>query len=167
MLLIVREHEFRSDLYYRLNVFPILLPPLRDRPDDIPLLVEHFIQKCARRMNKSITSIPKKTMDALAGWNWPGNVRELENFLERSVILTNGSVLTAPLSELRPLAVEHAKDETLKAQECEHILRALRDSHGLISGPRGAAKRLGLKRTTLQSKLKQLGINSRVQPPER
>jgi formate hydrogenlyase transcriptional activator len=154
-------------LYYRLNVFPIHLPPLRDRRDDIPLLVEHFVQKCARRMNKSITSIPKKTMNALTGWDWPGNIRELENFVERSVILTNGSVLSAPLGQLRPAAGEksESEDDTLKAREREHILRALRDSHGQISGPRGAATRLGLKRTTLQSKLKHLGINPRVPPP--
>lgn len=161
----VRESEFRSDLYYRLNVFPIRLPPLRERRDDIPLLVEHFVQKCARRMNKSITSIPKKTMDALAGWDWPGNIRELENFVERSVILTNGSVLAAPLSELQPAAAEPAKDETLEAAERQHILNALRESHGQISGLRGAATRLGLKRTTLQSKLKHMGINPRVPTP--
>ena len=106
---VVRENEFRSDLYYRLNVFPIRVPPLRERRDDIPLLVEHFVQKCARRMNKSITSIPKKTMDALMGWEWPGNVRELENFIERSVILTQGSVLVSPLSELEPSAVEESQ----------------------------------------------------------
>jgi PAS domain S-box-containing protein len=158
----VRENEFRSDLYYRLNVFPIRVPPLRERRDDIRLLVEHFVQKCARRMNKSITSIPKKTMDALIGWDWPGNVRELENFVERSVILTQGSVLAAPLSELQPItAEEKIVDESLEAAERKYILRALRESHGQIGGPRGAAARLGLKRTTLQSKLKQLGINPR------
>jgi len=163
----VRESEFRSDLYYRLNVFPIRLPPLRERRDDIRLLVEHFVQKIARRMNKSITSIPKRTMDALVGWNWPGNIRELENFVERSVILSHGSVLAAPLSELQPAITEPAKDETLLAAERQHILNALRESHGQISGPHGAATRLGLKRTTLQSKLKHLGINPRVPPPPR
>ena len=158
----VREKEFRSDLYYRLNVFPIHVPPLRERREDIRLLVEHFVQKCARRMNKSITSIPRKTMDALMAWQWPGNVRELENFIERSVILTQGSVLVAPLSEMQPTsAVAAAKktDETLEAKEREHILQALRASRGQIGGPRGAAKRLGLKRTTLQSKLKHLKID--------
>ena len=158
----VREKEFRSDLYYRLNVFPIFLPPLRERREDIPLLVEHFVQKIARRMNKSITSIPKKTMDALTSWSWPGNVRELENFLERSLILTTGSVLAAPLSELQLAVAVQEKEETLQAAERRHILTALRETHGQISGPRGAATRLGLKRTTLQSKLKQLGINPRV-----
>ncbi len=165
----VREKEFRSDLYYRLNVFPIRLPPLRERREDIRLLVEHFVQKCARRMNKSITSIPKRTVDALMGWEWPGNVRELENFIERSVILTQGSVLVAPLSELTSMTAteEEAVDESLGAAERDHILRALRESHGQIGGPRGAAMRLGLKRTTLQSKLKQLGINPRTTPPGR
>ncbi len=158
----VREAEFRSDLYYRLNVFPIRVPPLRERREDIPLLVEHFVRKCARRMNRSITSIPKKTMDMLMGWEWPGNVRELENFIERSVILTQGSVLVSPLSELKPItAEEKSADESLEAAEREHILRALRESHGQIGGVRGAATRLGLKRTTLQSKLKHFGINPR------
>ena len=158
----VREDEFRSDLYYRLNVFPIRVPPLRERREDIRLLVEHFVQKCGRRMNRSITSIPKKTMDTLMGWEWPGNVRELENFIARSVILTQGSVLVSPLSELRPFTSEEkSTDESLQAAEREHILRALRESHGQIGGLRGAAIRLGLKRTTLQSKLKHLGINPR------
>jgi PAS domain S-box-containing protein len=169
----VREKEFRSDLYYRLNVFPIHIPPLRERREDIHLLVRHFVSKCARRMNKSITSIPKKTMDALVGWDWPGNVRELENFVERSVILTRGSVLVAPLSEMRPAStgagakkeVANKIDETLKTTETEHILRALRESRGQIGGPRGAAMRLGLKRTTLQSKLKHLNIDPRSKFP--
>ena len=158
----VRENEFRSDLYYRLNVFPIRVPPLRKRREDIPLLVEHFVQKFTRRMNKSITSIPTKTMDALMGWEWPGNVRELENFIERSVILTQGSVLVAPLGEMESIFTEEESvDETLEATERDHILRALRESHGQIGGLRGAAMRLGLKRTTLQSKLKHLGIDPR------
>jgi transcriptional regulator with GAF, ATPase, and Fis domain len=168
----VQQNEFRSDLYYRLNVFPIRVPPLRERRDDIRLLVEHFVQKSARRINKSITSIPKKTMDALMGWEWPGNVRELENFIERSVILTQGSVLVSPLSELKPISTtaeqagEEGVDESLEAAEREHILRALRESHGQIGGLRGAAMRLGLKRTTLQSKLKHFGIDPRSKPPE-
>jgi PAS domain S-box-containing protein len=162
----VRENEFRSDLYYRLNVFPIRVPPLRERREDIRLLVEHFVQKFARRMNKSITSVPTTTMEGLKGWDWPGNVRELENFIERSVILTQGSVLVSPLSELQPMTAEQKSvDETLKGTEREHILRALRESHGQIGGPKGAAARLGLKRTTLQSKLKHLGINPRITHP--
>ncbi len=163
---LVRANEFRSDLYYRLNVFPIRLPPLRDRREDIRLLVEHFVRKCAWRMNKPITSIPKTTLDALMGWKWPGNVRELENFIERSVILTQGSVLVSPLGELEPIATGQKNvDETLEAAEREHILRALRESRGQIGGLRGAAMLLGLKRTTLQSKLKHLGINPRSMPP--
>ncbi|MGD0415054.1 MAG: PAS domain S-box protein [Terriglobales bacterium] len=163
----VRKNEFRSDLYYRLNVFPIRVPPLRERREDIPLLVEHFVQKFARRMKKSITSIPKRTMDALRGWEWPGNVRELENFIERSVILTQGSVLVAPLSEMELISTTEEKsvNETLEAAEREHILRALRESRGQIGGLKGAAMRLGLKRTTLQSKLKHLGINPRSGQP--
>ena len=156
----VKKGEFRSDLYYRLNVFPVRVPPLRERREDIRLLVEHFVQKFAKRMSRPITSIPKKTIDALTQWDWPGNVRELENFVERSVILTHGSVLVAPLSELRPPS-EVAMNETLEAAEREQILRALQASHGQIGGPRGAAARLGLKRTTLQSKLKQMGIDRR------
>jgi PAS domain S-box-containing protein len=156
----VRENEFRSDLFYRLNVFPIRVPPLRERREDIRRLVEHFVQKCARRMNKSITSVPKKTMDALMAWDWPGNVRELENFVERSVILTQGSVLAAPLSVLESTVGEAAtSDQTLESAERQYIIRALKESHGQIGGPRGAAMRLGLKRTTLQSKMKHLGIS--------
>jgi formate hydrogenlyase transcriptional activator len=165
----VLHNEFRSDLYYRLNVFPIRVPPLRERREDIPLLVEYFVQKFARRMSKSITSIPKKTMDMLMGLEWPGNVRELENFIERAVILTQGSVLVPPLGELVPISTTAEKkrvDETLEATEREHILRALRESRGQIGGLKGAAMRLGLKRTTLQSKLKHLGINPRSGFPD-
>ncbi len=159
----VREHEFRSDLYYRLNVFPIRVPPLRERREDIQLLVEHFVHKFAQRMKRSITSVPASTMQALKNWEWPGNVRELENFIERSVILTQGSVLVSPLSELQSgPAAKTVNDERLEAAEREHILRALRDSRGQIGGVRGAAMRLGLKRTTLQSKLKHLGIDPRA-----
>ena len=154
----VDEGQFRSDLYYRLNVFPVRVPPLRERREDIPLLVEHFVRKCAIRMNKSVTSIPTKTMESLKHWDWPGNIRELENFLERSVILTRGSVLQSPLRELEA-ASEPEADDTLEAIEREHIVRALRQSHGRLSGGSGAAERLGINRTTLQSKLKRLGID--------
>ncbi|MFI5113578.1 MAG: PAS domain S-box protein [Terriglobales bacterium] len=153
----VRKKEFRSDLYYRLNVFPVRVPPLRERREDIPLLVEHFVRRFASRMNRSIASIPKKTMEALVQWHWPGNVRELENFIERSVILSQGSVLAAPVSELMGIPEARAP-ETLRATEREHILRVLRESHGRLSGPSGAAARLGLPRSTLQAKLKQFGI---------
>ena len=153
------EGRFRSDLYYRLNVFPISIPPLRQRRGDIPLLVNYFVTKHARRMNKPITTVPTEVMEALSRWLWPGNVRELENFIERAVILTHGSALRAPLAELE-MARERSgqADLTLYATEREHILRVLRETKGMIGGPGGAAERLGLKRTTLNSKLKKLGI---------
>ncbi len=154
----VAQHEFRSDLYYRLNVFPIRIPSLRDRREDIPMLVEHFVQKYATRMNRSITSIPSKTMEALVQWSWPGNIRELENFVERSVILTPGMVLQVPLFELQAEPAEHKK-ETLREVERERIVRALRECNGQLGGPNGAAARLGLKRTTLQSRLTHFAIN--------
>jgi formate hydrogenlyase transcriptional activator len=156
----VKMREFRSDLYYRLNVFPILIPPLRERREDIRPLVEHFVRKFAHQMKKSITSIPCKTMELLVRWEWPGNIRELENFLERSVILSPGSVLQAPLSELQAsLGGDNGSGtDNLRDRERERVLRALRDCHGRLGGPDGAAARLGLKRTTLQSKLDQLGI---------
>jgi formate hydrogenlyase transcriptional activator len=157
----IAAREFRSDLYYRLNVFPIRIPPLRERPEDIPLLVRYFAEKFARQMQKSIESIPASTMSRLQAWHWPGNVRELENLIERSVILTNGPALTVPLGELQgavsqaaPVATSVRLDQT----EREHIIKTLRETRGVLAGPNGAASRLGLKRTTLQYKLKKLGI---------
>jgi PAS domain S-box-containing protein len=155
----VSNNEFRRDLYYRLRVFPIRIPPLRERREDIRLLVEHFVRKFCLRMKKSITSVPKRTMDMLSCLDWPGNVRELENIIERSVILTQGSVLVVPLSEIMPTREERGKGQTLEAVERGHIIRALRESHGQIGGMTGAAGRLGMKRTTLQSKMKHLGID--------
>ncbi|HEY1273039.1 MAG TPA: sigma 54-interacting transcriptional regulator [Terriglobales bacterium] len=157
---LVSAREFRSDLYYRLNVFPIQVPSLRERRKDIPLLVRYFVQRLAPRMDKQIDAIPTDTMNALTGWDWPGNVRELENFIERSVILTTGKVLQAPLAELHSPTevVTQRRDLTLETAEREHILRILREVGGIISGPRGAAARLGLKRTTLQSKMQKLRI---------
>ncbi len=152
----MKAGQFRSDLYYRLNVFPIVLPPLRERREDIPPLIEYFVRKFAQKMNKPITSIPTKTMEELVRWDWPGNIRELENFVERSVILTPGSVLQGPLSELH--AVPESSSEPLREASRERILQVLRDCQGKLGGPQGAAARLGLKRTTLQSKLDQLGI---------
>jgi PAS domain S-box-containing protein len=156
----VRGREFRSDLYYRLNVFPILIPPLRERREDIRPLIEHFVRKFAAQMKKSITSIPSKTMELLVGWEWPGNVRELENFVERSVILTPGSVLQSPLSELQADmdGGDGGRDDSLREQHRERIIRVLRECGGKLGGADGAAARLGLKRTTLQSKLDNLGI---------
>jgi len=155
----VEEGEFRSDLYYRLNVFPIRMPALRERRSDIPLLVRHFVKKMARRMDKRIDTIPSSTMEALVNWNWPGNIRELENLIERSVILSEGTVLTTPLPALnRKADAAAAADETLASAEREHIIRVLRECAGLVSGPKGAAVKVGLKRTTLQSKMVKLKI---------
>ncbi|HEV2304650.1 MAG TPA: sigma 54-interacting transcriptional regulator [Candidatus Acidoferrales bacterium] len=157
----VADRQFRSDLYYRLRVFPITIPALRERRDDIPLLVQYFVVKHARRMNKQITSIPPDVMKALERWDWPGNIRELENFIERAVILSKGPSLRAPLAELETLSQEappSTGDTTLETNEREHILRVLRETRGVIAGPKGAAARLGLKRTTLNSKLKKLDI---------
>jgi formate hydrogenlyase transcriptional activator len=155
----VVEKEFRSDLFYRLNVFPIRLPSLRERRDDIPLLVRYFVRKFARAMDRGIEAVPSDTMNTLVDWDWPGNVRELENFIERSVILTEGMALRAPLAELQAEApTSGSAEHSLEGAEREHIIRVLLETGGMISGPNGAARRLGLKRTTLQSKMQRLGI---------
>ena len=156
----VTDKLFRSDLYYRLNVFPITAPPLRERPEDIPLLVRYFAQKYARLMNKQIETIPAGAMTALAKYHWPGNIRELENLIERSVILSQGPDLHVPLGELKaPATSGHNGVATLEAAEREHIQRVLRETNWVIGGPSGAAARLGMKRTTLQSKIRKLGIS--------
>jgi len=158
----VANHEFRNDLYYRLKVFPIEIPPLRERREDIPILVNYFVHKHSRRMNRQIATIPSEAMEVLIYWSWPGNVRELENFMERAVILTQGPVLRAPLSELKLLDEPAGElDPNFENAEREHILRVLRETKGMIGGPHGAANRLGLKRTTLNSKLKKLRIARR------
>jgi formate hydrogenlyase transcriptional activator len=159
----VAEKQFRADLFYRLKVFPIFSPPLRERADDIPVLVRHFVSAHSRRMGKTIEKISDETMEALTRWKWPGNIRELENLLERAVILTRGPVLYVPLSELEmededEAAEVETENPSLRAAERDHILRILRESKGQIGGPEGAAARLGVKRTTLNSKLKKLGI---------
>ena len=155
----VEEQKFRSDLYYRLKVFPITLPPLRERPEDVPLLVRHFVQKFAARMKKRIETVPAEAMKALQAYPWPGNVRELENFIERSVILSSGSNLFVSAAELkRPASVGNGSAATLEEAERDHILKALRDTNWVIGGDAGAAARLGMKRTTLQSKMHKLGI---------
>ena len=156
----VAEKEFRSDLFYRLNVFPIRTPSLRERRADIPLLIRYFVLKFARGMDRGIESIPSETMDALVNWDWPGNVRELENFIERSVILTDGTALRAPLADLQG-GTSSSVERSLEGAERELIIRVLRETGGMISGPTGAAGRLGLKRTTLQSKMQRLGITRR------
>jgi formate hydrogenlyase transcriptional activator len=155
----VAQNQFRSDLYYRLNVFPVVVPPLRERREDIPLLVRYFAQKYARRMKKPIEAIPTKAMTTLSEYHWPGNVRELENFIERAVILSPGADLHVPLSELKPLtgnATNGAK--TLEGIEREHILKILRQTNWIIGGRSGAATQLGMQRSTLQSRMKKLGI---------
>jgi formate hydrogenlyase transcriptional activator len=158
----VTDRQFRSDLYYRLNVFPILNPPLRDRSEDVPALVQYFTQKFAARMNKRITNVPAETMAALSRYHWPGNIRELENFIERAVILTRGSSLAVPLTELKrrnsPIEGDSRRLSTLEDAEREHIRQALEQTNWFVGGPAGAAARLGMKRTTLQSKMVKLGI---------
>jgi formate hydrogenlyase transcriptional activator len=156
----VEERLFRSDLYYRLNVFPIVVPPLRDRAEDIPLLVRYFAQKHARRMDRHIETIPADEMEALTRYSWPGNVRELENLIERAVILSRGPALHVPLPEDRLSGEANvASPITLEAAERDHILRTLRDTNWVIAGQHGAATRLGMKRTTLQSRMAKLGIS--------
>jgi formate hydrogenlyase transcriptional activator len=159
----VAAGQFRSDLYYRLNVFPIRIPALRERREDIPLLVRYFAQKYARRMKKPIETIPIKAMNALTAYPWPGNVRELENFIERAVILSRGMELQLPVAELTQRTqgiVSPARGDfaTLEHAEREHIMRALAETAWVIGGPSGAAARLGMKRTTLQSRIRKLGI---------
>jgi formate hydrogenlyase transcriptional activator len=153
----VAARRFREDLFYRLNVFPIELPPLRERRSDIPILVHHFLCKHAARMSKDIESIPDETMEVLQNWNWPGNIRELENVIERMVILSNGDVLADPPAELESL--QEVPEGNLTGIERERIIRILRETNGMLSGPDGAASRLGVKRTTLQSMLKRFNID--------
>ena len=186
----IADREFRSDLFYRLNVFPIRIPPLRDRREDIPLLVSHFVQKFAKQMQKKIESIPAAAMKGLAAWEWPGNIRELENFIERAVILTRGKSLEAPLSELRKLGtdtrpspgVQPAQEEIARIvkesisaalngkkdfsdeysqKQREEIVRALTEAKGRVGGADGAAARMGINRTTLISRMKKFGIDPR------
>jgi formate hydrogenlyase transcriptional activator len=155
----VEDRQFRSDLYYRLKVFPITLPPLRERTEDIPRLVRYFVAKLAAQLNKRIETIPDETIRALSRWPWPGNVRELENFLERAVILSDGPVLRAPLKELETSPEPGLSGAiTLEAAEREHIIRVLRETGGVVGGPNGAAARLGIPRTTLHNKMRRLGI---------
>jgi formate hydrogenlyase transcriptional activator len=157
----IESREFRSDLYYRLNVFPIRIPPLRERPEDIPLLVRYFTQKYGRRMEKQIQSIPTPAMKRLAAWHWPGNIRELENFIERSVILTHSSALQVPVGELGGNGKAASMPGAREADERSEILRILKDTRGRVAGSQGAAARMGLKRTTLISRMKKLGIDAR------
>ena len=157
----MEDREFRSDLYYRLNVFPIRIPPLRERPDDIPLLVRYFTQKYGRRMQKQIESIPAAAMRKLSSWYWPGNIRELENFIERSVILTHGTSLQAPIAELGNSGRNTPVSVRYEADDRDEIVRLLRVTIGRVGGADGAAARMGIKRTTLISRMKRLGIDRR------
>jgi formate hydrogenlyase transcriptional activator len=161
----VAEGTFRADLYYRLNVFPVVLPPLRERPEDIPRLVRHFTQRFARRMGRRIETIPSAVMDALVRYPWPGNVRELQNVIERAVILSPGPSLQVPAGDLQPAAtqapVPTGAAVTLADAEREHILSALHETDWVVGGPKGAAARLGMKRSLLYWKMKKLGISRR------
>jgi formate hydrogenlyase transcriptional activator len=157
----MENREFRSDLYYRLNVFPIRIPPLRERPGDIPLLARYFIQKHGRQMNKKIESIPAAAMRKLSSWHWPGNIRELENFIERSVILTHGTALQAPVGELSNNGRNAPVPGTRQANERDEIVRVLKITDGRVAGADGAAARMDIKRTTLISRMKKLGIDPR------
>jgi formate hydrogenlyase transcriptional activator len=168
----VEEQKFRSDLYYRLNVFPIRVPPLRERREDIPLLVRHFVQQFSRRNNRVINTIPSETMQALVHYHWPGNIRELQNVIERAVIISKGTMLNIPLAELQRNVVPKASHAATKPTPADHrglqdildeterteILRALEASNGILAGPAGAAARLGMKRSTLQLRMQKLGI---------
>jgi DNA-binding NtrC family response regulator len=155
-----KAKQFREDLYFRLNVFPIHLPPLRERTDDIPLLVRHYVDKYSQRMNKRVETIPPEAMAALSSYSWPGNIRELQNLIERSVILTSGHVLRVQAKELQlESPVTGSPGGTLEEIERDHILRVLRETGGVIGGRHGAASRLGLKRTTLMAKMERIGIS--------
>jgi len=170
----VARNKFRSDLYYRLNVFPVVLPPLRERKEDIALLVSHFVEKFSRHMRKPISSVPKEMLDAFASYPWPGNVRELQNLIERAVILSENGVLADPLPQLDGnllgadpttmdvAALLFARNGTFRDSQRALILRAIHASGWILAGPRGAAARLGLKRTTLISKMRKLGISRPV-----
>jgi formate hydrogenlyase transcriptional activator len=159
----VEDQKFRADLFYRLNVFPVRVPSLRERKEDIPLLVRHFVQQFARRMGKVVDTIPAETMNVLVHYHWPGNIRELQNLVERAIILSSGPILKVPLNDLhvQPAAatpVVSRKVETLEESERRHILDALNAADWVISGPKGAATALGLKRSTLQARMEKLGI---------
>ena len=157
----VEAQEFRADLFYRLHVFPVNVPPLRERPEDIPLLVRHFADHFARQMQRTIDTIPSATMDALRRYPWPGNIRELQNLIERAVILSPGPVLRVPLDDLRSGALpspESRKPQTLEEADRALILATLQETQWVLAGPKGAAVRLGLNRSTLAFRMKKLGI---------
>lgn len=156
----IEDVEFRSDLFYRLHVFPLALPPLRERREDIPLLVRHYVEKYAKRMNRKIETISPQAMEDITNYVWPGNVRELQNFIERAVIMSPDSMLCPPLGELKEASVRipNSKGSTLKEMEREHVMQAIKESNWVIGGPSGAAARLGMKRTTLAHRIRKLNI---------
>jgi formate hydrogenlyase transcriptional activator len=158
----IEKREFREDLYYRLNVFPIRIPPLRERPEDIPLLVRYFTEKYSRRMEKQIDSISTAAMKKLGAWHWPGNIRELENFIERSVILTHTSALQLPPGEIGVNGKTLTASGSREAHDRDEIVRILKETRGRVAGPQGAAARMAIKRTTLISRMKKLGIDPRT-----
>jgi formate hydrogenlyase transcriptional activator len=165
----VAAKRFRADLYYRLNVFPIQVPPLRERPEDIPMLVRHFAREAGRRMNRRAMWVSPATMDALVSHSWPGNIRELQNLIERAVIRSAGDELRVPLEDLdedAEMAGRREADGTLKEAERLHILAMLKKTRWVLSGPRGAAVRLGINRSTLQFRMKKLGIMRSLEPGE-
>jgi formate hydrogenlyase transcriptional activator len=161
---LVEQQKFRPDLFYRLNVFPVQVPPLRERREDIPMLVRHFTQQFARRMKRDIETVPVETMQALSQYDWPGNIRELQNLIERAVILSPGPTLQVPIEALQPrgsaavVLPAPAVVETLEENDRRHILSALQASGWVLAGPNGAAARLGMKRSTLQFRMRKLGI---------
>jgi formate hydrogenlyase transcriptional activator len=161
----VGEQRFRADLYYRLNVFPVRVPTLRERPEDIPVLVRHFVQQFAKRMNRTIETIPSETMDALVRYRWPGNIREMQNLIERAVILSSGRLLRVPLEDVQADRTGNRDalvHRSLADAERAHILAVLKETRCVLSGPHGAATRLGLNRSTLQFRMKKLGISRRI-----
>jgi formate hydrogenlyase transcriptional activator len=163
----VNERRFRADLYYRLNVFPIVLPPLRDRAEDVPALARHFVAEFARRMNKVIDEVPDHVIEALQFYDWPGNIRELQNFIERAVVVTEGRILRPPLSELTRLmpAASNESGQTLAHVERLYIIETLQRTNWVVGGRQGAAAKLGLPRTTLIARMRKLGISRATQEP--
>ena len=179
----VEEQKFRSDLFYRLNVFPVRLPSLRERPEDIPLLVRHFAEQCSRRMNKKIETISSETLKQMRQYHWPGNIRELQNVIERAVILSTGPVLNVPLSEIQARPTQAAANgdgnarqkphssvgndirNVLEETERKHILSVLSLTNWVVAGPNGAATKLGMKRSTLQLRMRKLGLSRENSQP--
>ena len=157
----VQEKQFRADLFYRLSVFPVSLPPLRDRREDIPDLVRHFVKRCAERMSRMVEVIPEETMEAMVTYDWPGNIRQLQNFIEHGVIISEGSVFNPPLGQLQSHKNSRPKDsKTLEAATRDHIVQVLQETRWVVGGRHGAAARLGVARTTLLSKMRRLGVQS-------